>query len=219
MNRNTRTLLVTLGVWLFAATTAQATPAEDAEAVVRKAWIEGLPYEVGSALPPAACPRLLELLAAPDEGAARANVVLALGMAECPGAFDALAALASTSGPVDRETFRALRTIPHAMGFLAASDARAVAWLDDRSRGRTAPAWSFRSHGQARVASAERSRAVTGLALSGRPEALRTLEELAASPEPEIRSAAGEALGLAGRIRSEGPGPALDARGAPEMDR
>ncbi|MDH3686413.1 MAG: HEAT repeat domain-containing protein [Myxococcales bacterium] len=193
------------------ASPGQASPADDAEALVRKPWIEGIPHEVGAALPLEACPRLLELLADPAESAAHANVVLALGMAECPGAYAALADLSRTTGPVDRETYRALRTIPHAMGFLAAQDSRALVWLDARSRGASAPAWSFRNHQGPALADAERRRAATGLAFSGRPEALRTLEDLAASPDPGVRAAASDALGLADRIRAEGAREVLDA--------
>ena len=76
---------------------------------------------------------------------------------------------------MDCATFRALRACSSAMGHLAVSDDRALAWLLARAGEpgfrKAAPPWHFRQHRGDRLRTDERRRAVAGLALSGRDAA------------------------------------------------
>jgi len=123
------------------------------------------------------------------------------------------------SGELDRLAFRAQRSIAYAMGHLARADGRALAWLirvatDENAAGTQ----SFRQLDPARFARLMREGAITGLALSGRPEAARVLAAIVAKPgaEPRLVERAQEALSLHARISSEGPASALDAGFGPE---
>lgn len=217
--------LLALSLILLPAIPLQADPADDAEALVRASYFEGMPHEAVAALPPAACPRLAALLADPEAAAAHANVIEALGILACPGAYEAIAGYADRAGhgEVDRTTFRALRTCPSAMGQLAARDDRALAWLADRAgepgeAARTA-GWSFRQQRGARLAADERRRAMDGLALSGRPQAAARLEALAGSGDPAVRARAETSLELLDTVRREGRIRALDGRTLPGAGR
>ncbi|NNL68116.1 MAG: hypothetical protein HKP30_17840, partial [Myxococcales bacterium] len=123
--------LLTVPMLLIPASPALAGPGEDAEALVRASYFEGIPHEAVAALPPEACPRLVALLADPEAARAHANVIEALGILDCPGSYDAIADYEARvgRGEVDRAAFRALRTCAPAMGRLAARDDRALAWL------------------------------------------------------------------------------------------
>ena len=112
---------------------------------------------------------------------------------------------AAKSGELDRATFRALRSVPYAMGHLARSDERALDWLlhavDYRNTG---PHRSFRHMNRHRVARLLRRAAMTGLALSGHPEAERVLSRLARSRKPHVRKHAIESLHEHDRIVTDG---------------
>lgn len=204
--------VLALSLLLLPANLALAGPAEDAEALVRASYFEGMPHEAVAALPPEACPRLVALLADPEAAAAHANVIEALGILECPGAYDAITDYSARvgRGEVDRTTFRALRTRASAMGQLAARDDRALAWLAGRAgapgEAARSAGWSFRQHRGARLAADERRRAMDGLALSGRPQAAAQLEALAGSDDPAVRAPAEASLDRLDAIRRGGPG-------------
>jgi hypothetical protein len=164
-----------------------------AEALVRAVWFEGIPLARARALGAAASARLAEMLSDPHEAAHNANIVLALGASGQAGAFDALTTWAARTarGEVDRHAFRALRSLPFAMGLLAAEEPRALAWLLERAGADApAPGWSFRRKRGARLGTLLRRQALTALGLSGRPEARALLEEVAEAPDAKAAAAA-----------------------------
>jgi hypothetical protein len=198
-----------LAVLALAGGASGAEPGEEAADALRQPFFEGVPYALASALPPEACPVLAGWLDDPAEAPWHANAVAALGMADCAGAYDALVAYEARagSGEVDRTAYRALRTVPVAMGYLAAREDRALAWLLARTSGPpTAPAWRFRNQQGDALARAERSRAVDALALSGRPAAARRLQTLAVqAPDAAGRQHAAQALELLETVQQGGP--------------
>jgi len=135
-------------------------------------------------------------------------------MSGSPAAFDAIAdyALRGSSGELDRLEFRARRSIAYGMGHLARVDGRALAWLIRAAAdANAAPQRSFRQMGPERVARLMREGAITGLALSGRPNAARVIAEIVAAPSatPRIVGYGNEALLLHGRMSREGPASVL----------
>jgi hypothetical protein len=135
-------------------------------------------------------------------------------MSGSPAAFDAIADYAQrgSSGELDRLEFRARRSIAYGMGHLARVDGRALAWLIRAATDvNAAPQRSFRQLDSARVARMMREGAVTGLALSGRPNAASVLAEIIATPnaDPRIVAHASEALQLHARMAREGPASVL----------
>jgi hypothetical protein len=166
---------------------ARADSAADAEALARGVYLDGFPNEQARALDAAGIARLAWLLALPGEEAAHANAVQALGVSGHPDAFAALAAYAASApqAEVSRDRYRALSRVPLAMGWLAGGDPRALAWLEQAAaRGAQDPGWSFGRWSGERLALLLEEHALTGLALSGRPEA----EPRLASP-PGLRAA------------------------------
>ncbi|MEE8164451.1 MAG: hypothetical protein V3T64_02680, partial [Myxococcota bacterium] len=142
------------------------------------------------------------------------NILVALGMSGSPAAFDAIAdyALRGSSGELDRLEFRALRSIAYGMGHLARVDGRALAWLIQAATDpNVGPQQSFRQMDPDRVAGLLREGAISGLALSGRPDAARVLAEIIAAPgaDPEIVEYSSEALLLHERMSRDGPASAL----------
>jgi len=211
---------------LFAVAAGAAPPASDpaaarADSLASGVYFEGIPLANASDLSDADVARLIELLRDPTEIRQHANILVAIGMSGSPAAFDAIADYAQRgpSGELDRLAFRAQRSIAYAMGHLARADGRALAWLirvatDENAAGTQ----SFRQLDPARFARLMREGAITGLALSGRPEAARVLAAIVAKPgaEPRLVERAQEALSLHARISSEGPASALDAGFGPE---
>ncbi len=174
---------VSMGV----ASAAEEDPVAD---WVRQTWFEGVPHDEARALDQAACDRLAELLADPAEAAHHRKAIEALGIAGRPGAFEAIAAHASAGD--DRGARRTRRAVAHAMGRLAGHDDRALAWLlahsDPRRRAIGPPA--------------DRG-VLTGLALSGRSEAVSRLEAAARGEGASGRHAR-EALVLHGTVAGDG---------------
>lgn len=177
---------------------ARADVAADVERLIQTPFYEGMPQDAVDAIGPAACPHLIAALADPAAARGHGSAIEALGMLRCVGGFEALTAYAASigAGEVDRATFRALRACPFAIGRLAATDDRALAWLMARAgtpgARAAAPAWHFRNRRGARLAGDERRRAVQALALSGRPEAATRLRALRA--DPVVRTPAREGL-------------------------
>ncbi len=191
----------------------QAEPAA-AEALVRRWYFEGLPYEEARGLTPAGVARLAEMLTDPAEAEHWANIVAALGMSGDPNAFPALARFAASppEGDVASAEYRARLALPFALGHLARSDARALDLLVEQVRDPPAsPAWRYRHLHGARLATLLRDTAITGLGISARPEAENLLRELAdrAAADPDapdaLRAQLGESLALHRRVSVEGP--------------
>ena len=155
---------------------AQTLGAAEAEALVRLRWFEGLPADTARRIGPAAADHLATLLADPAEASHHANILVALGHAAHPGAFEAIDAWARAprSGEVDRATFRAWQALPHAWGHLAAVDPRALGRLKAALTSGPPP-WHFRHHIGAKLAGLQRRAAATALAATGLPAAADAL--------------------------------------------
>ncbi len=191
----------------------QAQPAA-AEALVRRWYIEGLPYEDARALSPAGVARLAEMLTDPAEAEYRANIVAALGMSGDPSAFPALAGFAASppEGDVASAEYLARLALPFALGHLARGDARALDLLIEQvSNPPPSPAWRYRHLHGAQLATLLRETAISGLGISARPRAKDLLRELAdrAATDPgtpdALRTQLAESLALHRRVSVEGP--------------
>jgi hypothetical protein len=195
--KSIRELLICLA--LVVATGATAGPQDDAawaEALVKRVYFEGLPYDSARELKPAGIARLEH----------HANVVMALGMSERPAAYAPLEryARAVPSGEIARSAYRARMALPFALGHLARADRRALRLLESMLQRRDPPAWSYhRQRGERLRAQLERS-AISGLALSGLPEALDGLD--ARASDPALKSHVESARRLCARIEREGAG-------------
>jgi hypothetical protein len=196
------------------AASASADGAEDAEALARTLYYEGVPAGAARALDAQGIGRLGEMLADPAEAAHHGNIVSVLGLSGHPDAFGLLRAYASTapSGEVDRATFRARSRLGEAMGRLAQDDPRALAWLLADARRAKTPTWSHRHHRGAHLRALLEEQTLTGLALSGSPGARPILESAAATPGQDVaakrrRAHGHHALEVHGRQRGE-PGNA-----------
>jgi len=205
---------------LLALPAGAAPPALDAEAMARRVYYEGVPYAAARALGDADAALLARMLRDPAEREWWPNIVVMLGIAGRPGAFEALvaAAEAGSSGEIDRPAYKLQTSIPLAMGHLARSDPRALAWLEERAREGGDPGWSFRSMRGERLVDQLRGLAVVGLGLSGRPEARSALEAIAGEGKAArgvagslLAAQAEEALRLHARIAAEGPDAVLAA--------
>ena len=209
-------LLATL-LALLAAGAARGGVADEiryAEDLVRAAWYEGVPYESALLLTPAGVDRLIDLLEDSGEVEHHPNIVMALGMRGLPRAFPALRRLAQRAphGEVSATEYRTRMALPLALGHLARSDPRALVPLRRTVRHGAAPDWSYRRlHGRRLARELERA-AISGLALSGRPEALdddaeaRALGRAPKRRAARLRAHFAEARALCGRIADEGAG-------------
>jgi hypothetical protein len=173
-------------------------------------YFEGVAFEEIGDLSDADIARLIELLDDSAEIRQHPNILVVLGMSGSPAAFDAIAdyALRGSSGELDRLEFRAQRSIASGMGHLARVDGRALAWLIRAATdANAAPQRSFRQMNPERVARLMRKGAITGLALSGQPNAARVIAQIIAVPSAPrgIVEHANEALILHGRMSRKGP--------------
>jgi hypothetical protein len=146
---------------------------------VRKHYIHGIKYEAAKAFGPTAIPYLVEMLNDNKEKEFWVNIIVTLGFIEDSSALDALIAyLENLRGKVDAYTFRALLSVPFAIGCIASNgDAEAIRYLIDIVE---APAespleWSFQNQDCRRLLV---ERATIGLAVSGRAEARIKLLEI-----------------------------------------
>jgi hypothetical protein len=170
----------------------RADSASDAVELVRPVYIDAFPAERARALDAAGVARLAELLRDPEESAAHCNAVTALGFSGHPDAYAALAASAEPppQGELSRARYCAALRLPLAMGHLARRDARALAWLEQAAaHGARDPGWSYGPDRGARLALLLREQVLTGLALSGRPEASAWLDAQAATTAQDPVSA------------------------------
>jgi len=192
---------------------AQDVGVRAAEELVRGEYYEALPYARARALTPEGVSRLSEMLADPAEVSYRPNLVAALGMSEGEDAYPALAAFAHSNpqGAVDSAEYRARLAVPIAMGHLARSDPRALAFLQAAAQTDAATAWTYRHLDGERLGRILQRAAISGLGVSGLPAAEQSLRSLRdESPaDPRRRSAPrahiDEALGLCDRVKREGP--------------
>jgi hypothetical protein len=190
-----------------------AVSVAEVEHRVRQLYIEGFPFEADADLSPEAVDRLAEMLTEEDERPYWSNIVLALGASGSPRALAPLADFAARrpTGKVDADAYEARMALPVALGHLAREQLAALAPLVRRARDRgVEPGWSFRSLDGASLAAILRRRAITGLAVSGLPEAEAVLAELAqqAAEEPtpgELVRHLNASRELRARVEREGP--------------
>jgi len=187
--------------------------------LVHKYYMDGIPYATAHALGPAALPYLFELLGNPKEKPFWVNIIVTIGFIEDSSAVDPLInMLEETQGDVDPENFRALLSVPYALGCIAANgDDTAFEYLVsklDTPLNQTWP-WNFRDKPIAELI-AEQS--VMALAVSGRPEARRLLKDLQAkaaqkSGQEALRIITGnidQGLDIMDRIEAKGRAAVLN---------
>jgi hypothetical protein len=184
MRRATWSVVLSVAIGLAALPArAQAGEVTFAQELVRARYFEGLPYARARQLTPAGVEILTEMLADPAELEHRANIVMALGMSGAAQAYPALAEFHAVplEGEVGSAEYRARSALPLAMGHLARSDSRALAFLIDAMNQEaplSEPDWSYRHLSGHRLEGILWRAAITGLAISARPEAVALLQEL-----------------------------------------
>ena len=194
---------------------AQLAEGDVAEELVRADYVEGLPYAEARDLTMAGVERLVEMLRDPAEAEHHENIVMALGISGAPQAYPALVEFEDkeVEGEVDAAEYRARRALPLAMGHLAGTDSRALRFLLDAARRQepeSAPRWRYLYLRDQKLAGILRRAAITGVAMSGQPEAvtaLRALRERARddpSESDELRVHVREAERLCDRVMREG---------------
>ncbi len=211
-------LWLLLGLLLTATPPARAQLAEGdfAEELVRADYVEGLPYAEARELTPTGVERLVEMLRDPAEAEHHENIVMALGISGAPQAYPALVAFQDreVEGEVDAAEYRARRAVPLAMGHLARSDPRALQFLLEAARRQepdSTPRWRYLYLREQKLAGILRRASITGVAMSGRPEAVAALRALGerARDDPsttdELRVHVREAERLCDRVMREGP--------------
>jgi len=176
-----------IAILLFSASAGadSGTEAAAAEALASARYYDSFPYEEARALTDAGVARLAELLADPTATGVHAHAVLALGVCRREGAFETLVRHAARvpDGEVSSAVYRSRATIPIAMGHLAASDDRALAYLIDAFQNPPARAsWRYSVLDEEKIARKLRRDAASGLATSGRPEAGAALASAIAGP-------------------------------------
>ena len=223
---NFSALSISIASLFFLALNGAAEPSDlessRADRLAAAIYFEGVPFEEARDLSDGDVARLIELLDDPAKIRQHPNILVLLGMSGSPAAFDAIAdyALRGSSGELDRLEFRARRSIAYAMGHLARVDGRALAWLTRAATdANVAPRRSFRQFDPERIALMMRRGAITGLGLSARPSAARTLSEISAAPgaEPGLVEYSNEALLLHGRMSREGPASVLRNEFGPDQ--
>ncbi|MDJ0786588.1 MAG: hypothetical protein QNK05_07240 [Myxococcota bacterium] len=210
-DRSARTLpwfllaAVLLGPLSALAAGASELDADAAEALVRQVYYEGLPEAEARRIGPAGAARLEALLADPTEAAHHANVLLALGHAGQPGAYEAIQAFAAAlgDGEMDRDAYRAWQALPYALGALAEHDRRALQPLAAALDGGDVRKRFGRRDG-ARLGVQRQRAAAQALAASGLPEAGALLGEARRKTRSaELESHLSEALSLHSRRAEE----------------
>jgi hypothetical protein len=206
--------------WSSAAAADLGGEIEAAENLVRSRYYEGLPYDRARELTAVGTSRLIEMLRDPAEAEHHAQIVMALGIGGEADAYEALEAFAShpPTGEVESHVYAAHASIALAMGHLAQRDDRALAFLAAAARyvDRAAPEWSYRHLSGATLAAQLRRDAITGLAISGRPEAIPLVREFetssarraaadGAAVDAKLVDHVRHALGLHAQVAREGP--------------
>ncbi len=221
-------LWLLLGLVLTATPPARAQLAEGgfAEKFVRADYVEGLPYAKARKLKLEGVERLVEMLRDPAEAEHHDNIVMALGISGAPQAYPALVAFQDreVEGEVDAAEYRARRALPLAMGHLARSDPRALQFLLEAARRQgpeSVPRWRYLYLRDQKLAGILRRAAITGVAMSGQPEAVAALRALGerARDDPsttdELRVHVREAERLCDRVVREGPDQVFGSGAAP----
>lgn len=211
---------------------AFATAQDSGEAVelrVRQIYFEGYPVTASGRLESIAVERLGEMLRDPIEEPYWSNIVLALGASENSDAVRHLADFAARrpSGEVSSAVYQAQVSLPVALGQLAHSQPAAFGLIEAMARdARLERGWRFQSLSGASLAGSLRRSAITGLAVSGRPEVAAVLSDLEARTATSASAASGVVADQAGqllrhlefartlheRVVSDGPASVLERR-------
>jgi hypothetical protein len=199
-DRGARFLFALLALFLIFALAFPASAsldAEEAEALAMADWFEGVPDDRISRLTPAAVARLEAMLSDPAQSLRHAAIIELLGRAGGPGVYEILAALdpAPPEGEVEGEVgeevegsvYRARLAVPLALGYLAREDDRALQRLLSKAESRRSARWRYRQLDEDRLAELMQMQALTGLAVSGRGDALQTLQRLSQKPDAPAR--------------------------------
>ena len=173
-------LLMLLGSSIHAL--GQQSLEETALSIVQRHYYDGLPYAPVHELGEEAVPYLLSLMGDSEARQYWVNAIVALGFIESSEALRPLISfLESAQGEVDGHTFRALLSIPFAIGCIASNgDDEALQYLMDRTSwdGNRDLSWTFRGK-DIGLLMAEKS--AIGLAISGRTDAGDHLRDLSES--------------------------------------
>jgi hypothetical protein len=180
------------------------TEGEGIEAFVRRFYVHGVPYDEATRFDETAVPRLLEMLADPEEKPYWPNIVGVLGIiGDASLGDDLIAFIEGNKGQaLDPETYRAALSAVISLGYLAnrTGEYAVVEYLADAAA--NLPSAETEADETEDRSGAEPDRtpsegaaalrlddgviaqsAVWGLALSGQPEARAALERLMSSPE------------------------------------
>jgi hypothetical protein len=187
--------------------------------LVFKHYMDGIPYPEAHALGPNALPYLLELLENPELKLFWTNIIVTIGFIEDPSAVDPLIDfLERAEGEVDGASFRALLSVPYALGCIAAGGGdRSIAYLADTIAGSGTAAIQWQFQGKS-VKDLVAEYAVMGLAVSGRPEARQLLQTLhrdavkqsGRDPRRFLTDTVPQALDLMDRMESRGRAAVLN---------
>jgi hypothetical protein len=153
------------------------------ESLIYKHSVDGIDYSRAKALGSEAIPFLVEKLNDPDKKEFWVNIIVSLGFIEDPEALPGLIEfLESAHGEVDIYTFRALLSVPFAIGCISSSgDRQAYTYLAewiDLPQSQTVN-WSFHNKNIHDLLSQQ---AIMGMAVSGLPEAKKKLADLRNQP-------------------------------------
>jgi hypothetical protein len=203
MTKSIKTIACIFGLISFLCPTGSVSQSDvdietSVDNLVGRHYMDGIPYDAAHMLEPEALPYLFELLGDPNKKPFWVNIIVTIGFMENPSAVESLVAfLENARGEVDSFTFRALLSVPYALGCIAVNgDGRALQYLSGNLNTPLdqAARWSHRGKPVAKLI-AEQS--VMGLAVSGRPEARSLLLDLEAKMAQETGS---EAYALGGDI-------------------
>jgi len=161
----------------FPANALAADPLEkQVDDLVHQHYMDGIQYTQAKALGPGAVPYLVKLLNTPAEKEFWVNIIVTLGFIEDSSAADALISfLDNAQGEVDVSTFRALLSVPFAIGSIASTgDSNTLSYLVNKVAAGGAR-WSFKGKN---IDNLIAEQAVVGLAVSGLPQAKSKLIEI-----------------------------------------
>jgi hypothetical protein len=151
----------------------------DINAFVHKFYYEGIPYSKANAFGPSVIPELTILLNDTSEKEYWVNIIVTLGFIEHSDAFKPLLNFFDNfKGEVDVFTFKALISIPFAIGCIAGSgDIEAYNFLLNKIKfsSDVMYSWSFNNHNINQIIS---QKAILALAVSGLNEAQIDLSNL-----------------------------------------
>lgn len=185
----------------------------DEYSFVHSLYFHGIPYSDAHKLGSGAVPTLLPLLQNTGEQLYWVNVIVTIGfIGDTTAVHPLLTFLDEQRGEIDDATYRAVLSVPFALGCLAfAGSDTAYAYLVSRTtpKGWMDLAWSHKGED---VGILMTEQAVMGLGVSGRSEARLLLEriqerlgDLGPVARAQLADAAEEALRVNARIRDEGP--------------